>query len=100
MPRSAYTKSQSAAVALWVLALQNKRTDAEFESKGQAAPEIIATLVNALGPHHSPYSIVLHTHGYDRLLLGRRIGRGISNLQREVAQDLKLQGVVSTVYGE
>lgn len=95
---SEYSKSQSTVIALWVLALQNKRSGVDFESKGSTAPRSITDLVNSLGEIHTSDSILLHTHGYDRLLLGRPIDRAITKLQREIAQDLLEQGVISQIY--
>ena len=95
---SEYNKAQSTVIALWVLALQNKRTGVDFESKGPTAPEAIAGIVNQLGDTHTSDSVLLHTHGYDRLLLGRPIERAITKLQREVARDLLDQGIVVSLH--
>jgi hypothetical protein len=92
-----YNKEQSTVVALWVLALQC-RSDPKAAIQDATAPPVIVEILNRLGESHSSDSILLHTHGYDRLLLGRDIDKTISKLQREVASALKDAGVVSKVY--
>ncbi len=55
-----------------MLAIKN-RGHPEQPMKDGTAPNIITELVNSLGEKHSSDSILLHTHGYDRLLLNRQI---------------------------
>jgi hypothetical protein len=87
-----YSKAQSTVVALWVLALS------KFPIRRRTAPDIITEIVNQLGDVHSSESVLLHKHGYDRLLLGRRIDKKITALQRQIAQELHEAGIVSKVY--
>lgn len=94
---AAYSKKQSTVIALWVLSMQN-RVDPKASIQGHTAPSIITDIVNALGESHTSGSILLHTHGYDRLLLGRKIGKSVTNLQKEVANELMVQGVISLVH--
>ena len=92
-----YTKEQSTIVALWVLA--KRREDDLWPAPPSAtAPELITHMVNQVGPSHSSDSILLHTHGYDRLLLGRDITKSATSLQKEVAQELKLAGVINKIH--
>lgn len=94
---SEYNKEQSIVIALWVLALQN-RHDPKAAVQGHTAPNSIYGIVNKLGEHHSSDSMLLHAHGYDRLLLDRKIDRSVTKLQKEVAAELKVQGIISTIY--
>ncbi|WP_076587992.1 hypothetical protein [Vibrio ostreicida] len=87
-----YTKEQSTIVALWVLA-KRRENDLWPAAPEGTAPELITHIVNQMGPYHSSDSILLHTHGYDRLLLGRDIDKSVTSLQKEVAEELKLAGV-------
>ena len=93
MERNNYTKLQSTAIALWTIALQDKVSRDVIAGKEPEAPPLITELVNELGPHHSPGSILLHTHGYDRLFFDRVIDKSITRLQRTVAQELIDQGI-------
>ncbi len=93
-----YSEDQSRIIALWVLAIKNRGHPNGQSVKGGVAPEVIVNLVNQLGEYHSPQSILLHTHGYDRLLLNRDIDKTITKLQRRVAKELKEQGVVNQIY--
>jgi hypothetical protein len=95
---SEYSKSQSTVIALWVLALQSRHNGDEFARKGPTAPPAITDLVNQHGEPHTSDSILLHTHGYDRLLLGRTIGKTITNLQREIASEFHSQGIVRQLF--
>lgn len=90
-----YNREQSTVIALWVLARQ---TDNDPHPLIPTAPQNIVDIVNALGEHHSSGSILLHTHGYDRLLLGRDIDRTVTRIQREVAQELREVGIISRIY--
>jgi hypothetical protein len=92
-----YSKEQSTIIALWVLAMQ-QRANPTRPIQGHTAPSSITEIVNKLGEHHSSDSILLHTHGYDRLLLGRDIEKTVTALQQEIANELKLCGVISRVY--
>lgn len=92
-----YNKKQSTIVALWVLAIA-KRGHPEQTIKNGIAPEVITNLVNSLGEKHSSSSILLHTHGYDRLLLGRKIDKTITKLQEEVAQELLESDVIKKIF--
>jgi hypothetical protein len=89
-----FTKDQSTVIALWVLALQ-QRDDPKAAIQNHTAPQIISDIVNKLGEPHSSDSILLHTHGYDRLLLNRPIEKTVTELQRQVADELVEQGVIS-----
>jgi hypothetical protein len=89
---SEYSKAQSTVVALWVLALS------KFSIGRTTAPDIITEIVNQLGDAHSSDSVLLHKHGYDRLLLGRKIDKTMTALQRQVAQELREAGIMSEVY--
>ncbi len=92
-----YTKEQSTIVALWVLAKRQKN-NLWPAPPTPTAPELITHLVNNAGPSHSSDSILLHTHGYDRLLLGRDISKSVTSLQKEVAQELLLSGIINKTY--
>jgi|GEM_PF-4188592 len=94
---SKYTKEQSTIVALWVLA-KRRDTDLWPSPPTPTAPELITDLVNKVGLHHSSDSVLLHTHGYDRLLLGREIGKSVTTLQRQVASELEDAGVIDKVF--
>lgn len=94
---ASYSKEQSTIVALWVLAMQ-QRLDPNKAIQNNTAPDIIAKTVNMLGEHHSPDSILLHTHGYDRLLFGRNINKSVTRLQQEVANELKSSDIISKVH--
>jgi hypothetical protein len=94
---ASYNKDQSSVVALWVLALQY-RTNPKQAIKDATAPPLITSIINKLGEQHTSDSILLHKHGYDRLLTGRDIDKSITNLQREIAQELLETGIVSTIY--
>ena len=89
-----YTKDQSTVIALWVLALQT-RSNPLAPIQGATAPEIIARLGNNLGGEHTSDSMLLHTHGYNRLFQDRQIDREATNLQKEIAKELREQGVTS-----
>lgn len=92
-----YSKEQSTIVALWALALQ-QRDDPTAVIKEATAPPVIVDVVNKLGEEHTPGSILLHTHGYDRLLLNRQIDKTVTNLRRQIADELVEQGVISKRY--
>lgn len=96
---SKYTKDQSTLVALWVLA-KRRENNPWPAPPSPTAPNLIFEMVNKLGPEHSSDSILLHTHGYDRLLLGRNISKSITSTQREVAKELKEAGVVDFIHPE
>jgi hypothetical protein len=87
-----YNKEQSTVVALWVLAMSRYPT--EF----QTAPDAITAIVNKLGDSHTSDSVLLHKHGYDRLLLDRPINKNISALQRQVARELHDVGIAPALY--
>ena len=91
-----YNKSQSMVIALWVLA--RSRNDPKIPIPGATAPAIITEVVNQLGDVHPSDSVLLHKHGYDRLLLDRKIDKTVTALQRQVAKELFEAGVVSKVY--
>ena len=93
MERNNYTKLQSTAIALWTISLQDKVPRDVIAGKEPEAPPLITELVNALGPHHNPGSILLHTHGYDMLFFDRKIKRKFTELQRTIAQELIDQGI-------
>jgi len=92
-----YSREQSTVVALWVLAMQH-RPNPKLPIQGHTAPAIITEAVNKLGEHHSSDSILLHTHGYDRLLLGRDIDKSVTALQQEIANELKDFDIISSVF--
>lgn len=94
---SNYTKDQSVVVALWVLA-KRRENNPWPAPPSPTSPKLITDIVNKLGPNHSSDSILLHTHGYDRLLLGRDISKSITALQREIAKELKDAGVIDNIY--
>lgn len=91
-----YSKAQSTVIALWVLSRSMSGSKRPVP-KG-TAPAIITDVVNQLGDSHTSDSILLHTHGYERLLLDRRIEKTITCLQREIANELFAAGIVSKVY--
>ncbi len=93
-----YNEEQSTVIALWVLAIINRGHPDKQSIKGGMAPRSIVHLVNALGEDHSPSSILLHTHGYDRLLLGRSIDRSVTELQKKVARKLKEEDIIKKVF--
>lgn len=89
MTRPSYSKLQSLAVALWVIALQDKRTVEEGKCEHKTdAPPLITELVNALGEPHSPSSIFFHTMGYEVLFYDRVIDRRPTALQKQIAGEL------------
>lgn len=92
-----YSKEQSTVVALWVLAMQF-RDDPKAAIQGAIAPPVVVDAVNKLGEQHTSGSILLHTHGYNRLLHNRKIDKTITNLQRQIARELVEQGVISRCY--
>jgi hypothetical protein len=92
-----YNKRQSTVIALWVLAIKNVGHP-EKPIKDGTAPEVITDLVNTLGDRHSSDSILLHTHGYDRLLLNRDIDKTITGLQHEIAEELLSTGIVKEIF--
>ena len=92
-----YNREQSTVIALWVLARQTNN-DPYPPIRDNTAPQNIVDIVNTLGEHHSSDSILLHTHGYDRLLLGRDIDKTVTGVQREVAQELREVGIISRIY--
>jgi hypothetical protein len=92
-----YSREQSTVVALWVLALQ-QRDEPKAAIQGATAPRIIVDVVNKLGEEHTSDSILLHTHGYDRLLMNRQIDKTVTELQRQIADELVEQGVISKRY--
>ena len=89
-----YSDQQSILIALWVLSLRPNF------APGPEAPEFLTQMVNALGEHHSAASILLHTHGYERLFLNRPINRNITSLQRQVASLLRDEGIVEHVFDQ
>ena len=93
MAKNIYTKLQSTAIALWTISLQDKVPRDVIAGKEPEAPPLITELVNALGPQHSPGSILLHTHGYDILFFDREIDRRVTKLQAKSAQELIDQGI-------
>ena len=93
MAKNIYTKLQSTAIALWTISLQDKVPRDVIAGKEPEAPPLITELVNALGPQHSPGSILLHTHGYDILFFDREIDRRVTKLQAKIAQELIDQGI-------
>jgi hypothetical protein len=92
-----YSKEQSTVIALWVLAMQH-RPNPKLPIQGHTAPTNITEIVNKLGELHSSDSILLHTHGYDRLLLGRDIDKTVTALQQEIAKELKDFDIISSVF--
>jgi hypothetical protein len=92
-----YSREQSAAVGLWVLAMLY-RDDPEAAIHGATAPPMIVDVVNQLREQHTPRSILLPTHGYNRFLHNRKIGRTNTRIQRQITADLVDQGVIFGCY--
>lgn len=91
---SRYNKEQSTVIAIWNLTRKN----VVDPIPGNTAPESITNIVNMLGETHSSDSILLHTHGYDRLFHNRGIDKTITKLQIEIALELQKQGLVDKVH--
>ena len=92
-----YNDDQSLVIALWTLALQNKCAKGEIAGKGVEAPPVIIDLVNKLGDAHTAGSVLLHTHGYDRLFFNRKIEKTITKTQCEIAKKLKIGEVINEI---
>ena len=61
-------------------------------------PDSIVSLVNEVGEPHSAESIFLYTHGFERLLLDRKISKSITSPHIEVAKRLLNEGTVTELY--
>jgi len=96
--RIPYNEDQLMIVALYVLSLDGTGNKHPRRNGSPSVPDSVVSLVNKVGEAHSPESIFLCTHGFERILLGRQIKKDPSQRHKNVAQRLKDEGTVSELY--
>ena len=96
--RVPYNEDQLMIVALYVLSLDKSGNKHPKRNGSPGVPDSIVQLVNKVGGEHSPESIFLCTHGFERVLLGRQINKDLSQRHKNVAQRLKDEGTVTQLY--
>lgn len=95
---SPYNEEQLIIVALYVLAMAEPNKTYPKRNGSPSVPDSIVSLVNNVGEIHSPESIFLCTHGFERILLGRKIQKSVSHKQKSVAQKLMDEGTVTQLF--
>lgn len=96
--KAPYNEEQLMVIALYVLAIDGTGQKHPKRNGSPGVPDSVVSLVNNLGKEHSPESIFLCTHGFERILLGRQIDRNVTQKHKNVAQRLKDEGTISELY--